>query len=153
MPSRKRRDQTDVGGAVEAGELRARITAVDIADRHEGDIGMGAVDVAGLALQIFTDLLIAGDISARWRRDLQQDDILASLFGIVGQEAAKAFETLAQALGIIQPVHADHDLAAAHAGAQLFIGSPCASSPSAPSVNSSIVDADREGPAMTVRPL
>ena len=61
MPSRSGVTSPILRGAIDAGQLVARIALVDVADRHPVDIGIGAVDPARQRFERVADLLIAVD--------------------------------------------------------------------------------------------
>ncbi|MNI40214.1 hypothetical protein D3C73_944270 [compost metagenome] len=92
---------------------------VDVAQRGPVGLGVATVDVAGDLLQLAAQLPVLGDIAARDRRDLQVGE-RAALVGMALQVAFEAEETLGQALGVVQAVHADGELAVAQAAAQVL---------------------------------
>src|SRR5690606_35017339 len=109
--------QANPCGAVEAGEGGMREVAVDVAQRGPVWRGMAAVDVPGDLLQLAAQGAVFADVGARQRRDLQVGQG-ALLVRVPLQVAFEAVEALGQALGVVQPVHADRQQPVLQAGAQ-----------------------------------
>src|SRR5690606_905645 len=93
---------------------------VDVADRGPLRVGVLAVDVPGDALELVAQLAVAADRAARDRRHLQQGEA-PGLVGVAAQELAERLELLRQALGIVEAVDADRELALAQAVAQAAV--------------------------------
>ena len=120
-PIAQRRDQPDLGGAEEAVELGMGVAAIDVADRDHVHFGARTVDLAGLLFQQCADLLIAFDILAAGRCDLDINEI-AHAFGMLVEEPADAVDPFRQPLGIIEPIDADHRNAVARRGQEPLFG-------------------------------
>ena len=106
----QRRHQPDLCRAIKPRQRRPAIGAVDIAHRRPGGIGVSAIDAPRHGAHGLLDLGIFLDLAAALGRDLQVSD-LAMAFGMKGQKPLIGFQPQADALGIIQPVHADHQRA------------------------------------------
>ena len=107
MPSRSGVTSADARGAIEARQRGAAVGAVDIADRRPGRFAIGAVDAAGRLADRALHLGIFLDLGAALRRDLQIGD-LAVPVRIDREEALEGIQPLREALGIVEPVDADH---------------------------------------------
>ncbi|KAG1439952.1 hypothetical protein G6F57_019207 [Rhizopus arrhizus] len=92
---------------------------VDVAQRCPVRLGVAAVDVAGDLFQLAAQLPVLGDIATRDRGDLQVGQ-RAALVGMTLQVALEAEEALGQALGVVQAVDTDRQLAVTQAVAQIL---------------------------------
>ncbi|VTQ83918.1 Uncharacterised protein [Stenotrophomonas maltophilia] len=92
---------------------------VDVAQRCPVGFGVATVDVAGDLFQLAAQLPVLGDVAARDRRDLQVGQ-RAALVRVALKIALEAEEALGQALGVIQAIHADRQLAITQAVAQIL---------------------------------
>jgi len=72
-----RRDEGDVGHAVERAELVRRDGSIEVVDRHAPRAPVGAVDLADQALHLLLLLAVALDVLARGHRDLNEHRLLA----------------------------------------------------------------------------
>ena len=116
---------------------------VDVAQRRPVRLRMAAVDVAGDLLELVAQVAVLVDVAARDRGDLQVGQA-AALVGVALQVTLEALEALRQALGVVQPVHADGQLAPAQALLEVAhrrLGDGLARLP----LDQRGVDADREG--------
>src|ERR1700722_1966641 len=94
---------------------RALVEAlVEIAQRRPIEFGEAAVDVTARRLEAVADLGIFGDLAPGRRRNLHEGDAPARLREHL-DEPLESGEAVRQALGIIEPVDADHQLAVAQA--------------------------------------
>ena len=110
----QRRDQPDLARVERPVELCGRMSLVDVPYRHEVDTAVCAVDLAGLLLEQRAYLLVAVDILAARRGDLDEHEVPDPV-GMPLEEAADPIETFGQTLRIIEPVHPDHRGPAARA--------------------------------------
>ncbi len=88
------------------------VAAVDVADRDHVDLAARAVDAAAFLFELGADRLVAVDILAAGRRDLDEDQVLHP-FGMLVEEAPDSVDALGNALRIVEPVDPDHGGASA----------------------------------------
>ena len=74
------------------------------------DLAVFAVDVADLAFDVFAHLDVALDALPARRRELHQNGVVA-LGPILGEQLRKRPQPNVNALGVVQPVDAEQDLA------------------------------------------
>ena len=84
----ERRDDTNTGGAVEAGQAAPGKGAVEVADGHPVEFGEAAVDMPLQAFQVAPDVHVGRHLDARGRSDLHEADAAA----IPGIDLEKALE-------------------------------------------------------------
>ena len=110
----ERGDERSFRRAVEPGKRRAAIGLVEIADRRPGDFAVHTVDAPRRRAHRLLKLGIFGNLRAALRRDLQEGH-LAAPFGMQRIEALEGLHPLHQPLGIVETVHADHQILVAEA--------------------------------------
>ena len=107
-------------GPVQAGQIGALKGTVEVPDRDPVGFREAAVDVSGELLEVLADFPVLRDVAARGRRDLHQHD-LAPTLGAPVEEPFERQELLAQALGVVEAVDAQDQLAASHAHARALV--------------------------------
>jgi hypothetical protein len=108
----QRRDDTQAGQPVEAGQRRSADRPGDVADWCPIGFGIAAVDVADGAIEFPAQTTIIRQLLTRGSGDLEEGDPLAVL-RVAGEQVIDRLDPIGQALGIIQPVDADAERAAA----------------------------------------
>ena len=102
-------DDHDVGGAVERGHLGAGERGVEVGDRRAADAAEVAVEAADEAVDVVAQLAVLLDTLAGGHRDLDEDHVLDVELG-VAQQLAEGAQPGVDALGVVEPVDAEHDL-------------------------------------------
>ncbi|MNN54184.1 hypothetical protein D3C81_1689800 [compost metagenome] len=97
------------------------VVLVDVAQRRPVGFGVAAVDVAGELFEFLAQLAVLVDAAARYRRDLQVGHA-AFLLRVAAQVMLETVEAFGQALGIVQSINADGELAVLQALAQCTHG-------------------------------
>ena len=137
----ERRDQSDLRDAVESGQRRLRIAAVEIADRDPVDFAMPAVDLADQGGELGLQLPIGADIAARRHGDLQEARRSRLSCGSISA-CGRMPDPVGEALGIVETVDPKHELLALQTPRSR--DTSARDSPVAPTRIVDI-DADREG--------
>ena len=106
----QRGDQHDVGRDEERDQLVAGYRPVNVVHDRMADFAVLAVDVADLALDVFAHLDVALDALPAWRRELHQNGVVA-FDPMLGEQLRKRPQPNVDALGVVQPVDAEQDLA------------------------------------------
>ena len=83
---------------------------MDVVHHRMTDLGVFAVDVADLAFDVIAQQLIALHPFAARCRQLDQHGVVA-LNAALGEQLGKRLQPNIDALGVIEPVDAEHDLA------------------------------------------
>ncbi len=107
----QRCDQAHARHAAQAGHALSGHGAVDVAQRHPVQIAEVAVDGATQSLQLLAQVRVGVHVVARGRGDHDQRGAVLVL-GVALQQLAEGAYALGDALGVVQPVDAQQQLAA-----------------------------------------
>ena len=108
-PVAVRRDDHDVGGAVEGGHLLARVGRVQVADHRAADPTEVAVDPAHQPVDLVAQDAVLLDLLARRGGDLDEDGVL-DVELVVADQLGERTEPGIDALGVVEPVDAEEHL-------------------------------------------
>jgi hypothetical protein len=103
----QRRDESDVGIAVDPAEALLVQRAVEVADGRPAGRRETPVDAADQLVDLPLELLVLRNLRPAGNRELQQDDLLAVL-GVDLEQALEGAHALRDALGVVEAVDAQH---------------------------------------------
>ncbi len=104
----ERRHEHHVGGEVEGDHLLARVSVMQVRDRLVVERRVVAVQAADGELDLVAQLPVGLDALARGTRDLHEGDVL-DIHASIAQQFAVRLQAVTDALGVVQPVDAEHD--------------------------------------------
>ena len=117
MPSRSGVTRPTVGEPVQPRERVLIVRAIEVAHGRPVGLAERAVDPADERLDARAQLGVLGNLGARRHRDLDERDLAAPL-GVPLEQPRERLEPLGDALGVVEAIDAEDQLAAARASSR-----------------------------------